>query len=267
MPSVIALLSDFGLRDHYVGTMKGVIVGIAPDAVLVDLTHDIAPHDILQGSLQLAAACGFFPPETIFLSVVDPGVGSMRRAIAVEAGGFRFVAPDNGLLTSALATRPVRRLVEITQRAYALPTVSRTFEGRDRFGPAAAWLARGVGIEQLGPPLEDYVRLDMPVPLVTSGWLRGQVLSIDRFGNAVSNIERLIFETFAAGRALTITVAGHPLTGPVLTYAEIPPGDAAALFGSSDRLEVAIDGASAAERLQIRVGDPLVVAPRGAGTT
>jgi len=259
MPPVIALLSDFGLRDHYVGTMKGVILGIAPDTVLVDLTHDIAAHDILQGSLQLGAACGYFPAATIFLAVVDPGVGSARRAIAVAAGGFRFVAPDNGLLTSALATRPPEEIVELTERRYALPITSRTFEGRDRFGPAAAWLARGIAMEQLGPPLDDYVRLAIPAPSVEDGSMRGQVLSIDRFGNIVSNIERRLLESFAAGRGVTVSVAGQAVTGPVQTYAEIAPGAAAALFGSNDHLEIALNGASAADRLSVRTGDVVLV--------
>src|SRR3954468_18291179 len=190
MPPVIALLSDFGLRDHYVGAMKGVMLGITPDAVLVDLTHDIPPHDIHQGSHQLAAACGYFPPETVFLAVVDPGVGSARRALAVQAGGYHFVAPDNGLLTAALAGRPPARTVEITAPQYARPAISRTFEGRDRFGPAAAWLARGTAIEALGPPVADYLRLDIPAPSASGSRLTGVVLFVDRFGNAVTNIDR-----------------------------------------------------------------------------
>ena len=152
MRPVIALLSDFGTRDHYAGTMKGVILNICPDATLVDITHDVPPHDVLDGALQLAAAARYFPAGTIFLAVVDPGVGSARRGIAAEAGDYRFVAPDNGVLTSVLREWPPKKIVELTERRYARPTVSRTFEGRDRFAPAAAWLAKGTQLTALGPP-------------------------------------------------------------------------------------------------------------------
>ena len=147
---VIAFLSDFGTRDHYAGTMKGVVLGICPDAVLVDITHDIPPHDVLTASLELAASYRYFPTGTIFLAVVDPGVGSARRGIAAETPDFKFVAPDNGVLTSVLRETPPRRVVELTERRYARPTVSRTFEGRDRFAPAAAWLAKGIELTALG---------------------------------------------------------------------------------------------------------------------
>jgi S-adenosylmethionine hydrolase len=141
---VVALLTDFGTRDHYAGAMKGVILGIAADVTLVDITHDFPPNDVLVGALELAACYKYFPQGTIFVAVVDPGVGSVRRAIAVDTGDHRFVAPDNGVLTLVLKETPPRKIVELTERRYARPTVSRTFEGRDRFAPAAAWLAKGI---------------------------------------------------------------------------------------------------------------------------
>src|SRR2546428_10338513 len=147
---VIALLTDFGSRDHYAGTMKGVALGICPDATLVDITHEVPPHDVLAGALELAACYRYFPAGTIFLVVVDPGVGSARRGIAAEAGEYRFVAPDNGVLTAGFNELPPRRTVELTERRYARPTVSRTVEGRDRFAPAAAWVAQGVDLSTLG---------------------------------------------------------------------------------------------------------------------
>src|SRR5262245_15498916 len=147
---VIALLTDFGTRDHYAGTMKGVALSICPDATLVDITHDIAAHDVLGAALELAAAYKYFPAGAIFLVVVDPGVGSTRRAIAAEAGDYKFVAPDNGVLTSVFEDHAPRKVVELTERRYARPTVSRTFEGRDRFAPAAAWLAKGIELTALG---------------------------------------------------------------------------------------------------------------------
>src|SRR5580704_19359622 len=150
---VIALLTDFGVRDHYAGTMKGVVLGICPDAALVDISHEVPPHDVLAGALELAASYRYFPSGTIFLVVVDPGVGSTRRGIAADTGDYRFVAPDNGVLTAVLDEHPAKRVVELTERKYARPTVSRTFEGRDRFAPAAAWLAKGVDLTALGRPL------------------------------------------------------------------------------------------------------------------
>src|SRR5262245_45537954 len=147
---IIAFLSDFGTRDHYAGTMKGVVVGICPDVTIVDITHDIEPHDVAGGALELAASFKYFPAGTIFLVVVDPGVGSTRRGIAAEAGDYRFVAPDNGVLGGVFGEIAPKRVVELTERKYARPSVSRTFEGRDRFAPAAGWLAKGVDLAALG---------------------------------------------------------------------------------------------------------------------
>src|SRR6058998_3429222 len=161
---VIALLTDFGTRDHYAGTMKGVALGICPDATLVDISHELPAHDVLAGALELAAAYRYFPAGTIFLVVVDPGVGSSRRGIAAESGDYRFVAPDNGVLTAVLAEHPAKRVVELTERKYARPTVSRTFEGRDRFAPAAAWLAKGIDLAALGRGAANVQRLDIPQP-------------------------------------------------------------------------------------------------------
>src|SRR5918999_18870 len=176
MRPVIALLSDFGTRDHYAGTMKGVMLGICPDATLVDITHDVPAHDVVDGALQLAAACRYFPPGTIFLAVVDPGVGSARRGIAAETADYRFVAPDNGVLTLVLRDFPPKRIVELRERRYARPTVSRTFEGRDRFAPAAGWLAKGIDLAGLGRGLTDYLRVDIPVAETSGDVLSGVVL-------------------------------------------------------------------------------------------
>ena len=140
----IALVTDFGTHDHYAGTLKGVVLTVCPEVTLVDLTHDIAPHDVLGGALELAAAYRYFPPGTIFLVVVDPGVGSSRRGLVADTGDYRFVAPDNGVLSLVFRESRPKKVVDLTERRYARPTLSRTFEGRDRFAPAAAWLAKGV---------------------------------------------------------------------------------------------------------------------------
>src|ERR1700716_413519 len=175
---VIALLTDFGTRDHYAGTMKGVALGICPDATLVDISHELPAHDVLAGALELAPAYRYFPAGTIFLVVVDPGVGSTRRGIAAEAGDQKFVAPDNGVLTAVLDEHPPKRVVELTERKYARPTVSRTFEGRDRFAPAAAWLAKGIELTGMGRPAGDIARLDLPQPRVEGDEIEGQVLRV-----------------------------------------------------------------------------------------
>jgi hypothetical protein len=254
MRPVIALLSDFGARDHYAGTMKGVMLGICPDVTLVDITHDVPPHDLLEAALQLAATYRYFPAGTIFLTVVDPGVGSGRRGIAAEAGDYRFVAPDNGVLTAVFRDAAPKRVVELTERRYARPTVSRTFEGRDRFAPAAAWLAKGIQLSALGRPLTDFQRLELAVPVVTEDAVRGAVLHVDRFGNLVTNIDRRTFETLARSGALQVTAAGTPVGRIVGTYAEIQPGEVCALFGSTDHLELAANSASAGDVLGLGRG-------------
>src|SRR5688572_1706161 len=178
---LIALVTDFGLRDHYAGTMKGVARGICPDAEFIDISHEIPPYDVLAGALELAAAYRYFPSGTIFLVVIDPGVGSSRRGIAAASGEYRFVAPDNGVLTMVLdETRPAD-VVELTDPRYARPTISRTFEGRDRFAPAAAWLASGVTVAALGRPVGSIARLDMPIARVEADAISGEVLRVDRF--------------------------------------------------------------------------------------
>jgi hypothetical protein len=259
MRPVIALLSDFGTQNHYTGTMKGVILGICPDAALVDVTHDVSAHDVLSGALELAAAYRYFPAGTIFLVVVDPGVGSARRGLVAEAGDYRFVAPDNGVLTAVFRETPPRRIVELTERRYARPTVSRTFEGRDRFAPAAAWLAKGIQLPAFGRPVSDYRRLEIPVPGVTDRSIDGTVMRVDRFGNLVTNIDRRAFEQLAQGAGVQIAAGGRPVARLVATYADIQPGEVCALFGSTDHLELAASAESAAERLTLGRGAAVTV--------
>jgi S-adenosyl-L-methionine hydrolase (adenosine-forming) len=251
---LIALLSDFGTRDHYAGTMKGVMMGICPELSLVDITHAVRPHDVLEGALQLAAACRYFPAGTIFLAVVDPGVGSSRRGLAAEAGDYKFVAPDNGLLTAVFQEIPPKKVVELTERRYARPTVSRTFEGRDRFAPAAAWLAKGIQLAALGRALPTYQQINIPRPDVTTTSLHGVVLLVDTFGNLVTNIDRRAFETLARDHPVTVTVGGRPIRGVVATYADIRAGEICALFGSTDHLEIAANGGSAEAALALTRG-------------
>jgi S-adenosylmethionine hydrolase len=252
-------MSDFGSRDHYAGTMKGVILGICPEVTLVDIAHEIPPHDVMAAALELAASFKYFPPGTIFLTVIDPGVGSSRRGLAADVGEYRFVAPDNGVLTAVFQEAPPRKVVELTERRYARPTVSRTFEGRDRFAPAAAWLARGIQLAALGRTLTDYHRIDIPAPKAESDSLSGTVLRIDQFGNAVTNIDRRTFEKFVERAAVQIEAGTHRIGRLVATYADIGADEVCALFGSTDHLELAANSASAAERLSLVRGASLVI--------
>jgi hypothetical protein len=258
---VIALLTDFGTRDHYAGTMKGVALGICSDVTFVDISHDIAAHDVLGGALELAAAYRYFPSGTIFLVVVDPGVGSTRRGIAAEADEYKFVAPDNGVLTAVLDEHPPKRIVELTERRYARPTVSRTFEGRDRFAPAAAWLAKGIDLAALGRSAGAIQRLEIPHPALAGDRIDGEVLRVDRFGNLITNIDRKTFEKLAGG-LLDIRIGPHAVARVVSTYADAAAGEICALFGSTEHLEIAANGANAADALGLRRGASVHVARR-----
>jgi S-adenosyl-L-methionine hydrolase (adenosine-forming) len=259
---VLAFLTDFGTRDHYAGTMKAVALGICPDATLLDITHDVPPHDILTGAIELTAAYRYFPVGTIFVVVVDPGVGSARRGIAVETADYKFVAPDNGVLTAVLREAPVKKMVELTERRYARPTVSRTFEGRDRFAPAAAWLAKGIQLSALGRPVTEIHRIDIPVPEVSADAISGVVLRVDRFGNLVTNIDRKIIERLAQGSAIEIDAGSHRIERLVATYAELPADGVGALFGSTDHLELAAQSSSAADRLALARGATIKITRR-----
>jgi S-adenosylmethionine hydrolase len=251
----VALLTDFGTRDHYAGVLKGVVLSICPDATLVDLSHDLPAHDIPFASLELAASYKFFPAGTIFLVVVDPGVGSARRGIAADAGDWKFVAPDNGVLTAVFQEAPPRRVVELTERRYARPTVSRTFEGRDRFAPAAGWLAKGIQLPALGRAITDYHVLDLPRPVLDGHVLRGQVVRVDRFGNVVTNLDRKTCEKLTAGaQGVQIVIGGHAIDRLVSTFVDISAGEVGALFGSTDHLEFAAHATSAATQLGAVVG-------------
>ena len=250
----VALLTDFGTRDHYAGTLKGVVLTVCPDATLVDIGHEIPAHDVMAGALELAACYRYFPHGTIFLVVVDPGVGSSRRGIAADIGDYKFVAPDNGVLSAVFLESPPKKVIELTERKYALPTLSRTFEGRDRFAPAAGFLAKGVALVSLGKSISNFQSIEFPRPAVNADAINGTVLRIDRFGNLITNIDRKTFEHFAAGRAIAVEVGGTDIPRIVATYAEAPTGELCALFGSTDHLEVAINAGDAAAKLRLARG-------------
>jgi S-adenosyl-L-methionine hydrolase (adenosine-forming) len=258
---IVALLTDFGTRDHYVGAMKGVILSVCPDATLVDITHDIPAHDIVTGALELAAAYRYFPGGTVFLAVVDPGVGSSRRGIAAAAGGYRLVGPDNGVMSLVFRDDPSVAVVELREKKYARPSISRTFEGRDRFGPAAGWLARGTELGAFGPAVLDPVMLEPSQPTVGRDAIEGEVVCVDRFGNLLTNISQETLDTF--GRSdVSVEILTERISGLVATYAEAAPLEFCALVGSSGRLEVALNGGSAANALKAGRGEVVRVKAR-----
>jgi len=256
---VVALLSDFGSSDHYAGTMKAIVLGVCPDVTLVDIAHDLPPHDVMSGALQLAACYRYFPHGTVFLVVVDPGVGSARRGIAAETTEHRFVAPDNGVLSAVFKDTPPKKVVELTERKYARATISRTFEGRDRFAPAAGWLAKGLPLASLGRGVNDYTRLELPDVVSSFDGVHGVVLYVDRFGNCITNIDRRDVEKLGQGVGLSVTAGAHAIARIVTTYDEASGTEPCALFGSTDHLEIAVKSASAAERLALGRGAPVVV--------
>jgi hypothetical protein len=256
---LIAWLSDFGTSDHYVGVMKGVALTIAPDLTFVDITHDIAPQDVLAGAMALGVAYRFFPPETIFVAVVDPGVGSSRKAVAARIGSRTFVGPDNGLFTRVLDEGEPVHAVELATPRFALPEISRTFEGRDRFAPAAAWLARGVQLDDLGPKVPTLRRLQWPTPRQAGSLLEGEVIHVDRFGNAISNLTALQVDAWRQGEAVRVLVGDLSLDGLAGTYVDVEPGAPCALVGSAGYLEVAVNGGNAAVSLGIGRGTPILL--------
>ena len=269
MPSrqpLITLLTDFGSRDTYAGVLKGVIASICPEAAVVDLTHAVAPQDIRAGAFHLLVACPYFPAGSVHLAVVDPGVGTDRRLIAVEAGGHRFVGPDNGLLRWIVEWLAADswRAVQLTEPRYWLAPaseVSHTFHGRDIMAPVAAHLAAGMALEQLGSPIGALGGAPLPLPTRDGGRLRGEILHVDHFGNAITNVRRE--HLTAPGGALRVGIGPHSLCGPVESYAGAGVGEPLVIWGSAGFLEVAVREGSAAGVLGIRSGDAVWV--RGAG--
>jgi S-adenosyl-L-methionine hydrolase (adenosine-forming) len=244
---VIVLLTDFGIGDAYVGVMKGVIAGICESALLIDLSHDIPRHDVRAAAFTLGTSWLYFPEGSVFLTVVDPGVGTDRRAVAARVGSRMVVGPDNGVFDMVLSEGRVASAVELTSAKHARAHVSDTFHGRDRFAPAAAWLAQGTPLEGLGATVELHPRLTWTAPRVATDRVEGEVLHVDRFGNLVTNIHRRLWP--AVVDILHVQVGDHAPARLVRTYGEAAPGTLVAYFGSSERLEVAVTLGSAADRL------------------
>jgi S-adenosylmethionine hydrolase len=274
---LVTLTTDFGTADGYVGTMKGVILSIVPGAQLVDISHEIAPQNVRQAAYVLYTAVPFFPAHAVHVVVVDPGVGSARRPIALRTPAGTFVGPDNGVFSYLMACEPVEAVVELAEPRYHMPQVSHTFHGRDIFSPVGAYLAAGVPIDALGPPVQDPLVFPPPRLEVSSGHISGEVLHADHFGNVITSIGLLVWrgddlsfapafgeardgaEVCLNARGATVTLPERELSGVFRTYAEVAHGEALALVGSEGHLEIAVREGNAAQGLGLHPGDPVVL--------
>ncbi|MBI4445501.1 MAG: SAM-dependent chlorinase/fluorinase [Acidobacteria bacterium] len=254
---LITLTSDFGTREYYVAAVKGVILRVCPAARIVDITHDVASHDVLEGAFTLSCAYSSFPQRTIHLIVVDPDVGSARRALIVCTDDYWFIAPDNGVLSLVYAQEKVNRVISIQVEHYFRRPVSPTFHGRDIFAPVVGWLARGIDVGNFGPEIRDYSRLALP-PLkrINERSCEGVVLHIDRFGNLITNASlQEIKECFGRDRSLSrVVIEGQAITRFYRFYAEASGDELFAIFGSSGRYEIAASKKSAARLLNAKRG-------------
>jgi len=274
---LVTITTDFGTADGYVGTMKGIILSIVHNARLVDISHEIAPQNVRQAAYVLYTAYPFFPPHTVHLVVVDPGVGSARRPIALRTPAGYFVGPDNGVFSYVIAREPVEAVVELADPHYRLPQVSHTFHGRDIFAPAAAHLAAGIPVTAFGPPVPDPVIFPPPRLQVTPGSITGEVLHADHFGNVITSIGQLVwsedklslepaFQEAGGGEGVcfkaseaAVVVTGQEITNVRHSYAEVEHGQVLALVGSEAHLEIAVREGNAAQRLGLRPGDAVVL--------
>jgi S-adenosylmethionine hydrolase len=259
---IVTFTTDFGLNDAFVGILHGVVLNVHPETTIVDVSHAVASYDILDGALTIAQAYRFFPPRTVHVVVVDPGVGSQRRPIIAETKDYIFVAPDNGVLSMVEVREPKFIVRHITAERYFLQPVSQTFHGRDIFAPVAGWLSKGVAPSEFGPEISDYVRLPLPqVERVGQNSLRGVVLKVDKFGNLITNIGELDAPALFGGACpeVSILIAGFTITHLYQSYAQGEGDEILAIVGSSGYLEIAAKQASAAEKLAAGAGTPVGV--------
>lgn len=265
MRRIITLTTDFGYSDWFVGSMKGVIKTLAPSAEIIDVSHDIASGDVWSASFVLAAAVPYFPKGTIHVAVVDPGVGTKRKAIGIRSVRSFFVGPDNGIFTWPLETGPAVQMVELSNPRYFRKEISRTFHGRDIFAPVAAHLARGARLDRMGARLTRIKTLGVAAPRIGSSGVTGEIVHIDRFGNAITNIEASLVEKVSGppSRSVTVRVGSQAVRGLSVSYGSLGRGKLGVVINSLGLVEVAIPGGNAARRFGLRVGTPVrVAAPR-----
>jgi S-adenosyl-L-methionine hydrolase (adenosine-forming) len=257
---IITLLTDFGCADYFVGAMKGVILSRFSQAILVDITHNVPPHDIRAAAFTLYGAHRCFPPGTVHLAVVDPGVGSDRRPIVIETSKYIFVGPDNGLFSIILERVQEARVRHLTNSEYFLPNLSSTFHGRDLFAPVAAALAGGLSPETLGPIVSDPIRFGVVQnELTTDGAIVGSIIHVDHFGNCVTSFESDQLPALSAGQRFCLSVKGINIRKLRKHYAEVGvnASEPFLVAGSAGYLEISLQCSSAAKELKITVGEPL----------
>ncbi len=261
MSPLITLTSDFGTKDAFAASMKGVIYKLNPQAQIVDITHEIGPQDIWEAAFTLKTAYSHFPKGTIHLAVVDPGVGSGRRPIIVVTESYYFIGPDNGIFSLIYQEAERLRVHHITASHYFLPSPGPTFHGRDIFAPSAAWLSKGIPSGNFGDVIEDYVKLNVPMPKTTANTIDGHVIHIDRFGNVITNIafkniQALVPEGAELG-PVSVGVAGKEIRGLKKFYAEAAAGEPSAIINSSGYLEVYLFKQNARTALSLKRGEPV----------
>jgi S-adenosyl-L-methionine hydrolase (adenosine-forming) len=258
---IITLTTDYGTNDHLVGVVKGAILKINPDAQIIDITHHVAPFDLLEGALAIASAYPYFPPRTIHVVVVDPGVGTERRPLLVSGQNQYFLAPDNGVLSAVYEKENPVIVRNITSEHYFAQPVSKTFHGRDVFAPVAAWLSKSWQPGSMGEEITDFKRFAMPKPKEADGALKGLVLKVDAFGNLVTNFrgEDIAPESLQKGTA-KLQVGTHAVTRLVGTFAQGNAGEAIAYIGSSGYLEIAVNKGNASKTLGIGRGAVVILA-------
>ena len=261
--TIITLTTDFGLKDHFVGVIKGVILNINPEADLVDITHDIPPHDVLQAAFTLKQAYAYFPSGTIHVVVVDPGVGTHRRVLAASSEKGYFLAPDNGVLSFLYAENAINDTREITADHYWLKPRTGTFDGRDIFAPVAAWMSKGVSISALGETIRDAIKIDIPQPaLIQPGVWKCKILAVDHFGNLISNLTR---ENFTAcvehgeQKRFAFRVGDQTISKVSMSYAEGQPNEVLAIFGSAGLIEFCVNQGSAAAVTSLQAGKDVLL--------
>ncbi|MDL1986612.1 MAG: SAM-dependent chlorinase/fluorinase [Deltaproteobacteria bacterium] len=263
--SIITLLTDFGLNDEYVGTMKGVILSVNPSAIIIDITHNIDPHDIIQAAFTIKSSYKFFPKGTVHVVIVDPGVGGSRAIIAIEMAGHIFLAPDNGILTLLFEEGNIAEIIRVDNKKFFLKSVSRTFHGRDIFAPVSAYISSGIKINNTGTPINknELVKLSIPEPWISDkGELVGTIVSIDHFGNLITNIDSNCLRNFCrpdAGKKPEIKIDNSKISGLSESYENSALNTPLVIIGSRGYLEIAVNCGSAKKYFKAEKGDTITV--------
>jgi S-adenosylmethionine hydrolase len=259
MSAIITLTSDFGGKDAFAASVKGVIFKINPQAQIIDVTNEISPQDIWEAAFALKSAYNYFPKGTVHLAVVDPGVGSSRRPIIAVTESYYFVGPDNGLFSLVYQEAERLRVHHITASHYFLPNPGPTFHGRDIFAPVAAWLAKGIPSGNFGEEITDYIKLNVPAPKTTATGIEGHVIHVDRFGNLITNITFKNIQSLAGeevnSASVTINLAGRDIKGLKKFYAESAPGEPGAIINGNGMIEIFVFKQNARAVLSSKRGD------------